>query len=83
MMRVGSSVNQGSKRFWISSPIGERGTSTRESTKNSRPQNHALLVRYATGVRSLMRLITRSTTRKRSLLVKRELSTCGGTSIGR
>ncbi|MCY1185882.1 hypothetical protein D9M73_266990 [compost metagenome] len=40
-MRAGSAGSHGSKRFSISSPIGERGISTRSSTMNDIPQNHA------------------------------------------
>ncbi|MNE65946.1 hypothetical protein D3C80_1614710 [compost metagenome] len=40
-MRAGSLASHGSKRFSISSPMGERGISTRSSTIKARPQNHA------------------------------------------
>ncbi|MNP70248.1 hypothetical protein D3C76_1664590 [compost metagenome] len=40
-MRAGSLASHGSKRFSISSPMGERGTSTRSSTMNDMPQNQA------------------------------------------
>ena len=38
------------KPLWISSAIGERGTSARWSDLNLSPANHAVPVRYATGL---------------------------------
>jgi hypothetical protein len=56
-----SGASQGWKPASISSASGERGISTRSSTKNGSPQNQACPVRYGTGTRSLARLTSSAT----------------------